>query len=304
MADIRIAQARPAPAGRGGPPPGFGRGPAHTGPVPALEFLDRIRQRSGVPARPQTLDRVVAGDVTAEINGIACMALATFDGLKAAAASGRNLVIALEDCWWSDNDNLARLEGNGTYKAKRDFIRAHNMVVARFGDHIADMKPNPVAMGMAQQLGWLDHAADQADPVRFTIAPTTLLDLTRMLQTSLGARTLRAVGDPKMAVSRIGAIWGNAAQMPSIHLLNSDIDVLLVGYTREWEAVEYAQDQVAIGMKKGLISLGQAASEQSGMKYFADWLKTIVDEVPVDYVPLAEPYWNLNHPVNLISTKT
>ena len=83
MADIRIAQAAPAPAptaGRGGPPPGFGRGPAHTGPVPALEFLDRIRQRSGVPSRPQTLDRVVAGDVTAEITGIACMALATFDG--------------------------------------------------------------------------------------------------------------------------------------------------------------------------------------------------------------------------------
>jgi hypothetical protein len=57
-------------------------------------------------------------------------------------------------------------------------------------------------------------------------------------------------------------------------------------------------------MKKGLISIGQAAGEQSGMQYFAGWLKTIVTEVPVDYVPLAEPYWNLNHPVNLISTKT
>lgn len=311
MADIRIAQAAPAAgrgaapaAGRGAPPAGFVRGPAHTGPVPALEFLDRIRQRSGVPGRPQSLDRVVAGDVTAGITGIACMALATFDGLKAAAAAGRNLVIALEDCWWSDNDDLARLEGNSTFKAKRDFIRAHNMVVARFGDHIADMKPNPVAMGMAQQLGWLDHAADKADPVRFTIAPTTLLGLTQTLQTTLAARTLRAVGDPKLPVSKIGAIWGNAAQMPSIHLLNTDIDVLLVGYTHEWEAVMYAQDQVAIGMKKGLVSLGQAAGEQSGMKYFADWLKTIVNEVPVDYVPLAEPYWNLNHPVNLISTKT
>lgn len=305
MADIRIAQAAPAPAaGRGGPPPGFGRGPAHTGPVPALEFLDRIHQRSGVPSRPRTLDRVVAGDVTAEVTGIACMALATFDGLKAAAASGRNLVIALEDCWWSDNDDLARLEGNSTFKAKRDFIRAHNMVVARFGDHIADMKPNPVAMGMAQQLGWLDRAADKADPVRFAIAPTTLLGLAQMLQTTLGARTLRAVGDPKLLVSKVGVIWGNAAQLPSIHMLNTDIDVLLVGYTHEWEAVMYAQDQAAIGMKKGLISLGQAAGEQSGMKYFADWLKTIVNEVPVDYVPLVEPYWNLNHPVNLISTKT
>ena len=128
--------------------------------------------------------------------------------------------------------------------------------------------------------------------------------LAQMLQTTLGARTLRAVGDPKLPVSKVGVIWGNAAQLPSIHMLNTDIEVLLVGYTHEWEAVMYAQDQAAIGMKKGLISLGQAAGEQSGMKYFADWLKTIVNEVPVDYVPLAEPYWNLNHPVNLISTKT
>jgi hypothetical protein len=39
------------------------------------------------------------------------------------------------------------------------------------------------------------------------------------------------------------------------------------------------------------------------MKYFAAWLKTIIDEVPVDYIALAEPYWNLNQPVNLVSTR-
>ena len=308
MADIRIAQATPPAAGRAvapaAPPPGFGRGPAHTGPVPALEFIDRIRQRTGVPVRPQTLDRVVAGDVTSDITGIACMALATFDGLKAAAAEGRNLVIVLEDTWWSDNDDLQRLEGNSTYKAKRDFIRAHNMVVARFGDHIADMKPNPIAMGMAQQLGWESYVADKNDPVRFTLPPTNLLALTQSLGLTLGSRTLRAVGDPKLSVSKVGVIWGNANQLPSIRLLNTDIDTLLVGYTHEWEAVMYAQDQVAIGMKKSLISLGQAAGEQAGMKYFANWLKTVIDEVPVDYVSLIEPYWNLNNPVNLVSTKT
>ena len=308
MADIRIAQAAPPAAGRGAapaaPPPGFGRGPAHTGPVPAIEFITRIAQRSGVPARPQTLDRVVAGDVLTDVTGIACMALATFDGLKAAAAANRNLVIVLEDTWWSDNDDLQRLEGNSTYKAKRDFIRAHNMVVARFGDPIADMKPNPIAMGMAEQLAWQDYAADKANPVRFNIPPTNLLALTQGLGRTLGSRTLRAVGDPKLPVSRVGVIWGNAAQLPSIRLLNTDIDTLLVGYTHEWEAVMYAQDQVAVGMKRSLISLGQVAGEQAGMKYFATWLRSVIDEVPVDYIALAEPYWNLNNPVNLVSTRT
>jgi len=253
--------------------------------------------------RPQTLDRVVAGDLTADITGVACMALATFDGLKAAAAAGRNLVIVLEDTWWSDNDDLQRLEGNSTYKAKRAFIREHNLVVARFGDHIADMKPNPVAMGMAQQLGWENYATDKNNPVHFVIPSTNLLALTQSLGRTLGSRTLRAVGDPRLPVSKVGVIWGNANQLPSIRLLNTDIDTLLVGYTHEWEAVMYCQDQVAVGMKKSLISLGQAAGEQAGVKYFAGWLKTIIDEVPVDYIPLAEPYWNLNQPTNLISTK-
>ena len=231
------------------------------------------------------------------------MALATFDGLKAAAAANRNLVIVLEDAWWSDNDDLQRLEGNSTYKAKRDFIHAHNLVVARFGDHIADMKPDPIAMGMAQQLGWENYAADKNNPLHFNIPPTTLQVLAQSLQGKLTERTLRVVGDPRLPVSKVGVIWGNANQMPAIHMLNTDIDTLLVGYTHEWAAVMYCQDQVAVGMKKSLITLGQAAGEQAGMKYFAGWLKTIIDEVPVDYIALAEPYWNLDNPVNLISTK-
>jgi hypothetical protein len=27
------------------------------------------------------------------------------------------------------------------------------------------------------------------------------------------------------------------------------------------------------------------------MKYFAGWLKTFVTEVPIEYVPAAEPFW-------------
>jgi putative NIF3 family GTP cyclohydrolase 1 type 2 len=140
--------------------------------------------------------------------------------------------------------------------------------------------------------------------VRFNIPPTTLLGLAQMLQARLSDRTLRAVGDPKLPVSKVGVIWGNANQLPAIKLLNTDIDTLLVGYTHEWEAVMYAQDQVAVGMKKSLISLGEAAGEQAGMQYFATWLKTIITEVPVDYIQLPEPYWNLDQPVNLVSTRT
>ena len=29
------------------------------------------------------------------------------------------------------------------------------------------------------------------------------------------------------------------------------------------------------------------------MKFSADWIKTVVTEVPVSFVPLPEPYWIL-----------
>jgi putative NIF3 family GTP cyclohydrolase 1 type 2 len=55
--------------------------------------------------------------------------------------------------------------------------------------------------------------------------------------------------------------------------------------------VEYVQDQVASGLKKALIVVNHVVSEQSGMKYCADWLKPLVPEVKVEFIASAEPFW-------------
>jgi hypothetical protein len=81
--------------------------------------------------------------------------------------------------------------------------------------------------------------------------------------------------------------------MPGIALLNGAIDVLVCGYAHEWEVVEYAQDMISAGLKKALVLLGENASVQAGMKFSADWIKTVVTEVPVTFIPLPEPYWIL-----------
>jgi hypothetical protein len=114
------------------------------------------------------------------------------------------------------------------------------------------------------------------------------------LSKKLDDHTTRVVGDPRLPVSNVAAKWGNASQMPAIHLLNTSVEVVIVGYTHEWEAVEYAQDMISAGQKKGLILLGESKSEQAGMKYCAEWLKTFITEVQVDFIPVSEPYWNLS----------
>ena len=65
----------------------------------------------------------------------------------------------------------------------------------------------------------------------------------------------------------------------------------MAGEAREWEVVEYADDTIASGRKKGLILLGHIVSEQAGMKHCASWLKGFVSEVPVEFIAAREPFW-------------
>jgi hypothetical protein len=218
------------------------------------------------------------------------MALASMEGLKRAAAAGRNLILSYDPPFWSGNDDLDRIEGNSLFLEKRDFIRAHNLVVFNLQDHLRDAMPDRIAAGMVQALGW------QSDPANINLfrrPPTALLSLAQELSAKLDAKTLRVVGDPALAVATVATSFGNTPEMPRIALLNGAIDVLVLGYAREWEVVEYAQDMISAGLKKGLVLLGENASVQLGMKFSADWIKTVVTEVPVVYIPLPEPYWIL-----------
>ena len=71
----------------------------------------------------------------------------------------------------------------------------------------------------------------------------------------------------------------------------------MLGETHEWELVEYAQDVISSGKKKALIILGHVTSEQAGMKYCAEWLRSFVTEVPVEFIPAPEPYWTPDNPI-------
>jgi putative NIF3 family GTP cyclohydrolase 1 type 2 len=252
----------------------------------ALQFIKRIVDKTGAPGRPQTVDHVSAGDPTRTVTGIAVMAMATLDGLKAAAAARHNLVITYDPAFWSGNDDLDHLENDPLFVEERDLIRAHDMVVFNLHDHWRDRMPDGIAAGMAQALGW------QADNTNlFRHPPTTLLALAQELGAKLDDKTLRVVGDPKLAVAAVAASFGNTAQMPGIALLNGPAEVVICGYAHEWETVEYAQDMIAAGLKKGLILLGENASVAAGMKYCADWIAGFIPEVPVQFFPAPEPYW-------------
>jgi hypothetical protein len=69
------------------------------------------------------------------------------------------------------------------------------------------------------------------------------------------------------------------------------VDVIIAGEVREWESAEYVRDKAFAGERKGLILLGRVVSEEPGMDMCAQWITTLLPEVPVRHVPAGDPYW-------------
>src|SRR5688572_26452049 len=237
--------------------------------ITAGQIIDRIKANVGIPWRAQTVDNIIAGTAQMPVKGIATTMMATLDVVQRAAASGKNMVITHEPTFYSHQDQIEQLLQDQTYRFKLDFLNKNRMVVFHFHDHWHGHRPDGINMGMTRELGW-EKNADSQNPRMFTFPGIPLARLAKEMEKKLKIRTIRVLGDPNLPVKRLAASWGYVSQMPGIPLLaQPDVDVLVVGETREWEVVEYAQDMIASGQKKGLIVLGHVVSEQAGMKYCA-----------------------------------
>jgi len=263
-------------------------------PLTADQVLDRIRQNIGVPWREHTVDNIVFGSGSSAVKGIATTMMATFDVVKRSVAAGMNLIVSHETPVYMHQDDVKPLASDATYLAKKEFIEKNQAVVFHFHDHWHARRPDGIGAGMVRELGW-EKNVDPENPRRFVFPGTTLARFSKDMQSKLNARTMRVVGDPKLPVTKVSASWG---YMSSVAMAaRPDLEVLVVGETREWEVVEYIQDCIAAGQKKALIVICHVLSEQSGMKYCAEWLKTLIPEVPVQFIAAPEPFWNPNNPV-------
>jgi putative NIF3 family GTP cyclohydrolase 1 type 2 len=267
-------------------------------PLTAGQVIERIKNNVGIPWREHTVDNVIFGSPEIPVKGIATTMMATLDVMQRAAAAGKNMVITHESTFYSHQDTIDQLKEDPTYRFKADFLRNHDMVSFHFHDHWHGRRPDGIATGMARELGW-EKNADPENPRLFSFAATPLGRFVKDIEAKLKIRTMRVVGDPGLSITRAIASWGYVSEFPGIPLLaRPDIDVLIAGETREWELVEYAQDMITSGKKKALILVGHVVSEQAGMKYCAEWLKSFITEVPIQFVPAAEPFWRPDNPVS------
>jgi putative NIF3 family GTP cyclohydrolase 1 type 2 len=268
-----------------------------------------------VPWKPDTVDGLKAGDPATVVTGVVTTAMATMAVLQQAVKAGANVVISSQPTFYARTDARTppapRGPGGGppggpppaaaatppaaapadpVFAAKNAFIDQHKLVIVRLSDHWRLREPDPLAVGLAQAMGWSTLQVS-GDPHRYDVPALTVDALVAAIAKDLGASGgIRVVGDAKTSVRRIGLLPGSTPIQASLKML-PDVDAIVAGEVREWESVEYARDQVAAGHKKALILVGRVLSEDPGMQVCADWLKTVVPGVPVRHVAVGDPYW-------------
>jgi putative NIF3 family GTP cyclohydrolase 1 type 2 len=254
----------------------------------AQQVIDRIQKNVGVPWKSDSLDAFKAGDPAIQVTGIVTTAMATMDVLSRAVKEKANLVITLEPAFFGRLD--AALADDPVYEAKKDFVQKNGLAIWRFSDHWRARKPDPFATGLARTLAWTRYQVDD-DVTRYDLPSIALGDLVDDVAKRLDARAgIRVVGDRQTRVRRIGLLPGVSPLAATMKVL-PQCDLVIAGETREWESVEYAQDTVASGQKKGFVMLGRAVSEEPGMNLCAEWVKSLVPEVAVRWMPAGDPYW-------------
>jgi len=260
--------------------------------ITAQQVVSQIQKQIGMQWTQGTVDTFKAGDPNTPVKGIAVTMMATMDVLERASKKGLNFVITHEPTFYAHLDTPEGMPATDpVWAEKKAFIEKHGMVVWRFHDYWHLRHPDGIEAGMVHALGW-EKFQKPDNQFLFVVPQTTVQELAEDVSRKLESPVVRVVGDSAMKVTNLALSPGAAGFEHETHLLErDDVQVLLVGETREWETVEYAADAATQGREKALIVIGHIPSEQAGMEECTRWLKEFVKDVPVEFVPAKQPFW-------------
>jgi putative NIF3 family GTP cyclohydrolase 1 type 2 len=173
---------------------------------------------------------------------------------------------------------------------KINYIKTHHLTIYRFHDNAHRNDPDQIMKGLSDDLGW--KIVDQK-PWILEIKKQKLSVLADSLKRHFKLSGIRVTGDPDLEIRRIGLVPGLAPtfQMHIGALKRDDVDAILVGEAREWEDYIYVKDAEELGKKKAAIFIGHLKSEEPGMKYCADWLRTFIAGIHVVFIKNDNFWW-------------
>lgn len=257
----------------------------------AGDLIETIIEKTGAEKVQNTVDLIKEGSGDTDVKGIVTCMFATMDVLKKAVEKNCNLIITHEPLYYNHLDSSEQFENDAVFLEKQKFIKDKDLVIWRFHDYIHRIQPDGIITGMVEKLKWADNQLKD-NPYKFSFAQITLADLLKDMKTTFPENAFHVVGDSTMQLSNVVIVPGASGTMAQIgQLQQPDVDVVVAGEVPQWETYEYVRDAVSQGRQKAIVFIGHINSEESGMKFCADWLGEFVTDIPIHFVECGSSYW-------------
>ncbi|UOQ48378.1 Nif3-like dinuclear metal center hexameric protein [Gracilibacillus caseinilyticus] len=237
------------------------------------------------PLIENSSDALLYGKPEQDVSKIVVTFMPTIEVIQQAIQSNADLLICHEGIYYSHQNNLYR-ENNIIYQRKHRLIVENDLAIFRLHDHIHQYRPDGIMQGLIDRLRWQNNLEIHRDTYSlFKVADHSLSDIIQELKQKLVLPYVRYIGDLSKPVERIALMVGfrgNAANtIPACEV--DQADLVIYGEGPEWETPEYIRDAITIGENKAAIIIGHLESEESGMKYISELLRTHISSTSITY---------------------
>jgi putative NIF3 family GTP cyclohydrolase 1 type 2 len=216
------------------------------------------------------------GDPDASVSGVLVCWMSDVPALEEAAARRCSLVICHETLFYPQS---APIDAERTWRTNRR--RMELMSDNRIAVYRAHGKLDRLCIfdDFAAALGLSDVCAGEGYARIFRVAPTPLSGLVQRAKEATSVPVVRVVGNPDRCVERVGLPWGGLGLFVNVgfmqQLVQNGAEAGIGGETDEY-AMRFAEDA---GL--ALIETGHAASENIGLRHFAQMLGEAFPDIRV-----------------------
>mgnify|MGYP003700009611 FL=1 len=266
-------------------------------PVKVKEVVQKIFEACNDCNFEIKTDTLIYGNWEMDVKGICTTFMATVDVIKEAAQRGLNLIITHEPTFFTGNDRLDWVENDEVYLKKKRLLDEFGISIFRFHDYMHMTHGDLIYKGLIKELGWenfLDSTYER--PHIYRIPRVHFKDLIDFIAKKLDMDVIRIIGNTDIECNNVGILVGGGSlglgseEMPMIFMRENNIDVIICGEIYEWTLCAYVRDAAAMGLNKAMIVLGHERTEEFGMKYLVDFLRSFIKEINIEFIDSKEPF--------------
>ena len=249
------------------------------------DVLEHFLARADWVNRNSTVDRVVAGDPTTDVDRCFVTWMPSFHAIRHVAGQGVRLLVCHEPTFWNHHDDRPIL-GDAACEQKLEFIEQHGIVILRNHDCWDRWPDIGIPWAWGRFLGLGDKPAligDNGYLHRYDIQPVTLDAFAQRVAERcalIGEPRVQVTGDGSQVVSRIGIGTGCGCDITIYRQMECDCSIVCDDGSCYWAGIQRAED-----VGHPVIRVNHGTSEEPGMVTLTEYINAHVDGLRAVHLP-------------------